>query len=69
MSKILLIENLDEVKLDLDGKNKVRTKEQRRFAPTLVSEITGLGVQIHVDLLSGFDWNGCPNCVEYTTVV
>ena len=31
-----------------------------------MSEITGLGVQIRVDSLSSFDWNDCPDCVEYT---
>jgi hypothetical protein len=30
-----------------------------------VSEITGLGVRIPVESVSGFDWNHCPDCVEY----
>jgi hypothetical protein len=41
------------------------TKEQRRFAPTRVSEITGLGVQIEMESVSGFDWTDCPDSVEY----
>jgi hypothetical protein len=45
------------------------TKEQRRFAPTRVSEITGLGVQIEMESVSGFDWIHCPDSVEYTCVM
>lgn len=42
-----------------------KKNKQRRFAPTRLSEITGLAVQIPLDSVSGFDWIHRPDSVEY----